>query len=131
MNKKIKNLLIASVIGMLVFKNMHYIQPIDNPTVTFSKDDDVAIGLCYHRITDNDLYDEFLKFAVHPDELVKYSVDEKYFEENIKFLLDSKCKFLTLYEFTECKENGTFPKMQYFYHLMMLMKYYIKMHFQF
>ena len=56
MNRKIKNLLIASVIGMLVFKNAYYIPPIDNPIVTFSKDDNVAIGLCYHRITDNNLY---------------------------------------------------------------------------
>ena len=110
MNKKIKKILTASVLGMLVFKNAYYIQPIDNPIVTFSKDDNVAIGLCYHRIIDNDLYNEFLKFAVHPDELVKYSVDEKHFEENIKFLLDSKCKFLTLDEFIKCKENGTFPK---------------------
>ena len=107
MNKKIKKLLTVSVTGMLVFKNVYYTPPIDNPIVTFSKDDNVAIGLCYHRIIDNDLYNEFLKFAVHPDELVKYSVDEKHFEENIKFLLDSKCKFLTLDEFIKCKVPET------------------------
>ena len=43
MNRKIKKLLTASVIGMLVFKNAYYIQPIDNPIVTFSKNDNIKL----------------------------------------------------------------------------------------
>ena len=81
MNKKIKKLLTVSVIGMLVFKNMHYVQPIDNPIVTFSKDDNVAIGLCYHRIIDNDLYNEFLKL-----EEIKKCKENGTFPKNAVFL---------------------------------------------
>ena len=69
-----------------------------------------ALALNYHRVRDSNYYDNFLLKFSNSKEMQVYSITNKDFEKQIKWLKEHKAHFLTLNEFIKYKKKGYFPE---------------------
>ncbi|MEB7040078.1 intercellular adhesin biosynthesis polysaccharide N-deacetylase [Staphylococcus gallinarum] len=79
-------------------------------TKTLKYNEGDALALNYHRVRAYDIYDDFLLKFSNSKEMQNYSITDKDFEKQIKWLKQHKAHFLTLNEFIEYKNKGHFPK---------------------
>lgn len=103
-----------SLVVMLVMTNVtpsfhHYAQADeDHKKLKYKKNS--ALALNYHRVRKNDPLNDFITIFSSSKEIKNYSVTDKEFESQIKWLKKHDAKFLTLKEFLKYKQKGKFPK---------------------
>ncbi|WP_436861775.1 intercellular adhesin biosynthesis polysaccharide N-deacetylase [Staphylococcus caeli] len=68
-----------------------------------------ALALNYHRVRSDSILDKILYYGSNSKELKMYSVSEKKFEQQIKWLKAKNARFLTEKEFLYYKAKGKFP----------------------
>lgn len=69
-----------------------------------------ALALNYHRVRKDGFFDKFLSIFSNSKELSTYSLTQKQFEDQIKWLKSKNAHFLTEAEFIKYKNQGKFPK---------------------
>lgn len=69
-----------------------------------------ALALNYHRIRNDNFFDDFLSIFSNSKELSTYSITKEEFEKQIKWLKEHHAHFLTEEEFIKYKKIGKFPK---------------------
>ncbi|MGM7719207.1 hypothetical protein [Metabacillus sp. Hm71] len=92
-------------------------------------DSNGCLGLNYHRIREDTLFNRTMEFLTGADELTMYNVYEEDFKNQIKLLKQEGATFLDPDKIREAQETGKFPENCVFgFPLMMSTYRFIKMH---
>ncbi|MBU5272464.1 intercellular adhesin biosynthesis polysaccharide N-deacetylase [Staphylococcus caprae] len=106
--------ILISLIMMLVMTNVtpifHHNAKADEDNKKLKYHKNSALALNYHRVRKNDPLNDFITLFSSSKEIKNYSVTDKEFESQIKWLKAHDAKFLTLKEFLKYKKKGKFPK---------------------
>ncbi|WP_099354400.1 polysaccharide deacetylase family protein [Fredinandcohnia onubensis] len=109
-----KNLFIIIVFLALTGGIVYFIYTKEfyEPAMTFPEelDKDGCLGLTYHRVRNESLFYRVFGLVTQSEELTKYSVYTKQFENQMKQLKEHGATFVTLDELREVKKTRTFPE---------------------
>ncbi|WP_040204098.1 polysaccharide deacetylase family protein [Neobacillus jeddahensis] len=110
-----KNFIYGVSLVLIVIGCRHYFHdPTDSSELAMSFPEklntDGCLGLTYHRIRKDNLFNKTIEFLTGTDELTMYNVYEDDFRNQIKMLKKKGAVFLTPTEIRQAQVNGIFPE---------------------
>jgi intercellular adhesin biosynthesis polysaccharide N-deacetylase len=69
-----------------------------------------CLALTYHRVRQDSIVTKIIEHLTVSDELIKYSVYQSEFKQQIQFLREQKATFVTLPELREIRQTGNYPR---------------------